>query len=108
MRGWEGLHGRPRPVPLAHSLKEHDHVSSRGRPSRPSPPSPTPLAPTDGDGLILRLMRMGDDSVHRPHALRFDPTSPGASTWKAPGLFLCGLQRCHCYHIHDITRTTTA
>ena len=25
MRGWEGLYGRPRPVPLASTLGEHDH-----------------------------------------------------------------------------------
>ena len=32
--GWEGLDGRPRPVPLAHLLEEHDPILPRGRPSR--------------------------------------------------------------------------
>ena len=26
MRGWEDLYGRPRPVPLADILREHDHL----------------------------------------------------------------------------------
>ena len=30
--GWEGLYGRPRPVPLAHLLEEHDHSPTHGRP----------------------------------------------------------------------------
>src|SRR5947199_9499779 len=28
--GWEGLHGRPRPVPLAHPLEGHDRLPSAG------------------------------------------------------------------------------
>ena len=28
-RGWEVLHGRPRPVPLAHLLEEHIRIRSR-------------------------------------------------------------------------------
>ena len=32
--GWEGLDGRPRPVPLASILVEHDPIPTHGRPSR--------------------------------------------------------------------------
>ena len=61
--GGEGLHGRPRPVPLAPIMEEHDPIPSGGRPSRPSHPLPTALAPTDVDGFILRLMRMGRNEL---------------------------------------------
>ena len=30
--GGEGLHGRPRPVPLAPTLEEQDPIPTRGRP----------------------------------------------------------------------------
>ncbi len=30
--GWVGLHGRPRPVPLAPILEEQDPIPSNGRP----------------------------------------------------------------------------
>src|SRR6266480_401409 len=30
--GWEGLQGRPRPVPWAPILEEHDRLPTRGRP----------------------------------------------------------------------------
>src|SRR6266516_3363404 len=36
--GWEGLDGRPRPVPWAPILEEHDPTPSDGRPSRPTQP----------------------------------------------------------------------
>ncbi len=40
MRGWEGLYGRPRPVPLAHILGEHDHTPPRYGSSGPVPGFP--------------------------------------------------------------------
>src|SRR5450759_4063948 len=39
MRGWVGLYGRPRPVPLAPILK------GTRSPSRPTRPNPTPQSP---------------------------------------------------------------
>ena len=60
MRGWEGLYGRPGVgcgrVPA--SFEEQDAGDHKG------PPNPTSaaLAPTDVDGLVLRLMRIGRPS----------------------------------------------
>ena len=36
--GWEGLHGRPRPVPLAPLLVERDPIPTGGRPEHEGPP----------------------------------------------------------------------
>ncbi len=59
--GGVGLDGRPRsPVWLATgwgNAAERDG----GRPSRPSPPLPATLAPTDVDGLFVRVMPIGRD-----------------------------------------------
>src|SRR5438045_4045641 len=52
-RGGEDLDGRPRPVPLAHSLEEHDRLPTHGRPSRPTHPLPAALAPTDRPASCL-------------------------------------------------------
>src|SRR5947209_20212368 len=45
--GWVGLHGRPRPVPLAPTLEEHDPIPPRATmkalPSPGTPPSPLRL-----------------------------------------------------------------
>ncbi len=59
--GGVGLDGRPRPVPLAHSLEEHDRLPSAGDHQGPPSRIPTTLAPTDVDGLIRRLMRITAD-----------------------------------------------
>src|SRR5207248_8331111 len=53
--GWEGLHGRPRPVSLAHILGEHDRLPSTGDHEGPPRPTSTTLAPTAFDGLFLGL-----------------------------------------------------
>ena len=51
--GWEGLHGRPRPVPLAPILEEHDRPPSTGDHQGPPNPTSTALAPMACDGLFL-------------------------------------------------------
>jgi len=56
------LHGRPRPLPLAPILEEHDPIPTGGRPSRPTHPLPAALAPTARPASCLpsrlRLMRI--------------------------------------------------
>ena len=53
--GGEGLYGRPRPVPLAPSLEEHDHNPTTGDHKGPPNPSSTALAPTESwTGALLQ------------------------------------------------------
>ncbi len=58
MRGWEGLYGRPRGggdrVPPTWKGDEQD----AGDPKGPHHPTSTALAPTDVEGLGLRLIRI--------------------------------------------------
>ena len=54
MRGWEGLEGRPRPVPLAPTLEEHDHPHPAGDPQGP-PSAPHRSRPTDVEGPGLQI-----------------------------------------------------
>src|SRR5205823_10816250 len=62
--GGVDLHGRPRPVPRAPILVEHDPILTHGRPSRPTHPLPT--APTARPASCLpsqlKLMRMTADN----------------------------------------------
>jgi len=59
MRGWEGLYGRPGVgcgrVPARFEREEQDAGDHKGPPN----PTSTALAPTDVDGLGLRLMPIG-------------------------------------------------
>ncbi|HEX6557404.1 MAG TPA: hypothetical protein VF026_31870 [Ktedonobacteraceae bacterium] len=48
----EGLYGRPRPVPLAPSLEEHDPIPPAGDHKGPPNPSSTTLAPTDRPAFL--------------------------------------------------------
>jgi hypothetical protein len=60
--GWEGLDGRPRPVPLAPLLEEHDPIPAASDHQGPPNPTSTTLAPTDRPASCLtsrlRLMRI--------------------------------------------------
>ncbi len=59
--GGEGLYGRPRPIPLAHTLGEHDRPppagDHKGPPNLPSPPSPLRITRTH----LVSLMPIGAD-----------------------------------------------
>ncbi len=60
MRGWEGLYGRPRGgevVVFPQDISERNRYA--GDPKGPPNPSSAALAPTDADGLGLRLMPLG-------------------------------------------------
>ena len=64
-RGWGGEHGPPSWEPG--DLDAGDHQGNKCR----THPLPTALAPTDVDGLVLRLMRMRADqsavgAINRP------------------------------------------
>ena len=63
MRGREGLYGRPRGgevVVFPQDISERNRYA--GDPKGPPNPSSAALAPTDADGLGLRLMRIGRPS----------------------------------------------
>src|SRR6202022_2421429 len=68
MRGWEGLYGRPGVgcgrVPAR--CEQQDAGDHKG------PPNPTSaaLAPTDVEGLVLRLMPIVGDRKGRPYPTR--------------------------------------
>ena len=58
MRGWEGLYGRPRGgvmFPQDSSQMNRYAGDHKGPPN----PSSAALAPTDVDGLVGRVMRIG-------------------------------------------------
>ena len=63
--GGEGLHGRPRPVPLTHILGKHDSTPTPGDHEGPPNPSSATLAPTDRPASCLtsrlRVMRITAD-----------------------------------------------
>ena len=50
--GGVGLHGRPRPVPLAPILVEDDRLPTHGRPSRPTQPLIHHPRPYGSPGLL--------------------------------------------------------
>ncbi len=60
MRGREGLYGRPRGGEVVVFL-QHGSQMNRDAGDHKGPPNPTSatLAPTDVDGLVLRLMPIG-------------------------------------------------
>ena len=66
--GGEGLDGRPRPVPLAHSLVEDGPIPTTGDHQGPPNPPSTTLAPTDRPASCLtsqlKLMRITADNEH--------------------------------------------
>jgi len=61
MGGWEGLYGRPRPLPLAHTLGEHDHPPPTGDHKGPPHPAPPPSPLRSSDELCVRLMPITAD-----------------------------------------------